>query len=143
VNERARGTIFLRSYAGRYLSITLGSVLLLAFVLLHATAAQETSADVIRPGELIAPTATSHTEQGLLVAVEDATGRLAARLGELAGSGREVADSFAMFWRWLTRRSSTGFPPRIARAISLPGSRQRHLPPLRNPEFSPSTECAG
>ena len=41
VNERARGRIFPRSYgAGRYLSITLGSVLL-AFVLLHATAAQE------------------------------------------------------------------------------------------------------
>ena len=119
MNETARGRIFPRSYgAGRYLSITLGSVLL-AFVLLHATAAQETSADVIRPGELIAPTATSHTEQGLLVAVEDATGRLAARLGELAGSGREVADSFAMFWRWLTRDGSDPWAPARALVVAL------------------------
>ena len=71
------------------LSIILGS-LLLAFTLLPAATAQETGSEVTRSGELSAPAAASRAEQDLIVAVEDATARLAGRLHHLAGFGRRL-----------------------------------------------------
>jgi small-conductance mechanosensitive channel len=96
----------------------LGSFLL-AFTLLPAARAQDTGSDVSRSGELIAPAAAFHTEQELLVAVENATALLASRLHQLAGSGSEVVDAFAMFWRWLTRDGSDPSAPLRALAVAV------------------------
>jgi small-conductance mechanosensitive channel len=91
---------------------------LFGLTLLRAATAQETG-EASRLGEFVAPAATSHTEQDLLVAVEDATARLAGRLRELAGSGREVADAPAVFWRWLTRDGNDLWAPVRALAVAL------------------------
>jgi small-conductance mechanosensitive channel len=119
VNKRGRGRIFPRSSrAGRYLSIILGS-LFLAFTLLPVASAQETGDDTSRSGELIAPAAASYAEQDLIAAVEDGTARLAGRLRELFGAGREAADAFATFWQWLTRDGSDPWAPARALAVAL------------------------
>ena len=63
------------------------------------------AATVSRSGELIALAGASHTEQELLVAVENATALLVGQFHQLAGSGSEVVEAFAVFWRWLTQDS--------------------------------------
>ena len=119
MNERGRGRIFPRSYeVGRYLSVILGS-LLLAYTLLSAATAQENGRNVSRSSELAAPAAASHAEQDLIVAVEDATARLAGRLRQVASFGREVADAPAVFWRWLTREGNDPWAPVRALAVAL------------------------
>jgi hypothetical protein len=107
VNERARERILL------------GTLLLGFTTLLPAAIGQETGIGVGRVGELIASAAASNAEQDLIVAVEDATARLAVRLHELGHSGKEVADAVAMFWRWLTRDGIDAWAPARALAVAL------------------------
>jgi len=119
VNQRALERISPRSCgAWRFLSIILGS-LLLAFTLLPAATAQETGSEVTRSGELSAPAAASRAEPDLIVAVEDATARLAGRLHHLAGFGSEAADAPTVFWRWLTWDGEDPWAPVRALSVAL------------------------
>jgi small-conductance mechanosensitive channel len=100
----------------RCLSIVFGG-LLFVVTLFPAAAAQGIGGSGVSRSVERAP--TPDREQELLVAVEDATARLAARFGDLAASLSQVAEAPAVLSGWLTQDGSDPSAPLRSVAVAL------------------------